>query len=421
MSQWIKRWNITMARRPTMPGVWKRKEEGFVVRARVRDGKTGKQAEILKVLIDTTRPEEAYAWLQEEKRRVRTGQARETRSTPRFFDYAVSLLERKIVTNEIKSAKTKQRWGYMLEHHLKPAFGDFFVDKITRSDVEQWRARVGGAIHAGMSPHSANGILATLSVILNAAADEFALSPNPIKGVKPFPTTRPTYTPEEPNALTADELGPFLATMRRDYPQHFGMVLLGFVTGLRPSSMRPLRRSGPDADIHWDNGIIRARRSHTVGKQVMETTKTGIEYRIALPSSVIDVLRAHVAQLPLGPMAESVLLFPSETGGFRAPSCLDKPFAAVARTLGLEKTITPRAMRRTYQDLARQAQVNDVVTRAISGHATEAMQHHYSSVGDAEKREAVARIYSLVDRRLTLASGGQSGGQVDETKKAGGT
>ena len=78
-------------------------------------------------------------------------------------------------------------------------------------------------------------------------------------------------------------------------------------------------------------------------------------------------------------------------------------------------------MRRTYQDMARQAQVHDVVTRAISGHATETMQFHYSSVADEEKREAVARIYSLTERRSAASSGGQSGGQPDGTKKAGGT
>lgn len=73
-------------------------------------------------------------------------------------------------------------------------------------------------------------------------------------------------------------------------------------------------------------------------------------------------------------MKESALLFPSDTGGFRSASCLDKPFEEVVTSLKLKKHITPRAMRRTFQDLARAAEVKDVVTRAVSGHATEAMQ-----------------------------------------------
>lgn len=63
-----------------------------------------------------------------------------------------------------------------------------------------------------------------------------------------------------------------------------------------------------------------------------------------------------------------------ETGGFRARWALDKPFRMVARATGLEKRVAPRAMRRTFRDLARAAEVNDLVTRAIDGHATESMQ-----------------------------------------------
>ena len=50
---------------------------------------------------------------------------------------------------------------------------------------------------------------------------------------------------------------------------------------------------------------------------------------------------------------------------------------------------------RTYQDLARAAEVNDVVTRAISGHATETMQRHYSTVSDAEMKQGLAKVVSL--------------------------
>jgi hypothetical protein len=52
-------------------------------------------------------------------------------------------------------------------------------------------------------------------------------------------------------------------------------------------------------------------------------------------------------------------------------------------------------MRRTFQDLARRAQIHDVVTRAISGHSTERMQRHYSTAQREEMRSAVARIVSL--------------------------
>ena len=45
--------------------------------------------------------------------------------------------------------------------------------------------------------------------------------------------------------------------------------------------------------------------------------------------------------------------------------------------------------------LARQAEVKDVVTRAISGHATEQMQRHYSTVNAAEMEQSIGRVISL--------------------------
>jgi hypothetical protein len=69
----------------------------------------------------------------------------------------------------------------------------------------------------------------------------------------------------------------------------------------------------------------------------------------------------------------SDLLFPSEAGGFRSPSVLDKLFREVALAIKVGRHVTPRAMRRTYQDLARAAEMRDLITRAISGHATERM------------------------------------------------
>jgi hypothetical protein len=52
-------------------------------------------------------------------------------------------------------------------------------------------------------------------------------------------------------------------------------------------------------------------------------------------------------------------------------------------------------MRRTYQDLARAAGIHDAVTRAISGHATLAMQLHYSTARGSEVKDALARAAQI--------------------------
>ena len=48
---------------------------------------------------------------------------------------------------------------------------------------------------------------------------------------------------------------------------------------------------------------------------------------------------------------------------------------------------------------------NGEVVRAIIGHTTEAMTHHYSHVGEDEKREAVMRVFSLIKGGERVVSG----------------
>lgn len=427
--KWVQKARYWIAPKPSKPGVWRVKEGGFLVRARVTDPRTGKKKELLRFL-DVADAGAAYRWLQEEIERMRSGPPPEekTRTLPSWGDYAVSLLERKVTEGQIKSAHTREVWGSTLKRHLIPAFGKFQVDEIRRTDVIAWKTSVGEKIAAGTySPHTANDWLTILSVITNAAFDEFEIDRrSPTAGIAKFDTSaHPSYTDEEPNSLTADEAKAFLAAMRRLYPQHFAMVALGFATGLRPSSLRPLRREGKTPDVLWEEGVLLVRRSHTRKKEVMDKTKTGRRQRLTLPKDLVDILRWHVDSLPdEGPMKESELLFPSETGSFRAPSVLDKPFRAVAKEIGLRKRLTPRGMRRTFQDLARAAEVRDVVTRAVSGHATETMQRHYSTVNADEMRDGLARVVSLAGFREALkaregeAEGGEAGSGVKSGVKS---
>jgi hypothetical protein len=85
---------------------------------------------------------------------------------------------------------------------------------------------------------------------------------------------------------------------------------------------------------------------------------------------------------------------------------------AVETALGLRKHVTPRAMRRSFQDLARSAEVRDVVTRSISGHATEHMQRLYSTVTNQEQAASLTRILEMMPpgSRIARCAGGASAG-----------
>ncbi len=248
---------------------------------------------------------------------------------------------------------------------------------------------------------------------------DFNLAVDPCADVEDVSTKgHRTYTFEQPNSLGVDELAAFFEIAWEKYPQHFAVILLGSVTGLRPSSLYALRRSGEDADVKWDHGLLLVRRSRGIKGQVMEMTKTNHDQVIKLPDFAMSVLRWHVdKQLTTRDMERSELLFPSEVGGFRHNSALAKPFRAIAKAMGLTKQISPKAMRRSFQDAMREAQVANVVVRSISGHLTEQMQQRYSTARGHEQETAIARIIDLtrVQERVRGGSGSEVDSKVDST------
>ena len=68
-----------------------------------------------------------------------------------------------------------------------------------------------------------------------------------------------------------------------------------------------------------------------------------------------------------------------------------KPFDDVSAA----KTITPKSMRRTNKDLLRQEGVSQLVAQAINSHHDPKMHAHYSTISEAEKADALAKVVRL--------------------------
>lgn len=425
--KWKSMWGYTLCS-TKYPNVFRKQEGGFVVRGRVTDPLTGKLKEILRS-VECSNEVEALRVLEDAKERVRSG----SRTTHKqlFSEFATSLLERKIARRDIRSQAGKDKWRHTLTHLIVgtekagtfvPGFGDFYVDEIRAAHVERWLDGLAQLIRAqAYSPTTINGWLSILRVLSKAAAREYEMR-DFMSGVEDFDTSEhSTYSEEEPNSLAPEDVPRFLAELRASYPQFYAMAVLGFTTGLRPSTLRPLRRKGGTPDVLWDEGRVLLRQSQTRGEHVMQATKTGKRYSVHLPQEVMAVLRWHVdTQLRTPEQQESDLLFPATTGGFRAPTVLNKPFAEVAEAIQLGYPFTQRGMRRTFQDLARAAQVADLVTRSISGHSTERMQHHYSTVRGDEQREGLARVVQLVTPQHRHQSSDDGGGKGGGTGASGG-
>ena len=415
---WNMSWNWMAGCKPTRhSGIYKTKE-GYRVRVRAVDPRTGTMKESNREFegIDL---DEAVVRQSEMRQEICAGGRGEKGPRLKYADYATSLFERKIATKELKSAKSHERWADTQDLHLIPYFGKWFIDAIGKADIEEWKAKQGRKIaRQEYSPNTVNGWLSILLTTLRAAVDDLGLEKDPTRKVRSLDTSEwATYTEEEPNALAAAEVPGFMERARELYPQHYAMLALGLATGRRPSELRPLRRKGSEPDVLWEDGVLLVRRSETMGR-VRETTKTGRRLRIPLPPDLIDILRDHAASLPEGLMLDSDLLFPSTTGGFRAASCLDRPIADIAAAAKIEKHLTSRFMRRTFQDLSRTARVHDFVVRAISGHATAVMQERYSSVAGDEVRASLAKVISLaglsrVGRGVAEVEAGQGGPSGD--------
>ena len=190
----------------------------------------------------------------------------------------------------------------------------------------------------------------------------------------------------------------FLEQMKALYPQHYAMAYLGFATGLRPSTLRPLRRRGERADFLPADSKLYVRRSAGRGQRVLNRTKQKTRYAIALPAELVEVLTWHVAtQLATDLQRESDLLFPSVNGFIREPTVLNKPFGVVSEELHLGYRFTQKGMRRTFNDLARQAKVEMLVVKSISGHKTDEMVELYSTINADEQRAGLGHVLRLIN------------------------
>lgn len=95
-------------------------------------------------------------------------------------------------------------------------------------------------------------------------------------------------------------------------------------------------------------------------------------------------------------------IFPTERGTLHRGSPLRDVLDAACVACETKRRITPHGLRHTANDLLRRVADGEVV-RAITGHVTEQMTHHYSHVDETEKRAATVRAFEVV-------TGGISGG-----------
>lgn len=175
---------------------------------------------------------------------------------------------------------TAETYATLLDCHVIPQLGDFFLDKLNDRDVREWHARLVDT----MAKPSANNALRLLKMVLGNGCAEFDLPRSPAERVRSFPARK--SPDDDPNLLSPEELGKVLDAFRSTEPLDYPLALTLALTGLRYGEASALRWS----DIREDEGLIRVVRGQWKGH--VSTTKTGVVRSVPLVSELAATLRA---------------------------------------------------------------------------------------------------------------------------------
>jgi integrase len=385
-------------KRTRYPGIFKT-EKGYRLRVRAKDPRTGTMKEANREYegIDLKK-----ALLRQEQMRDEIRHGAIAGERLRVGEYAKHWIESKAPTLD---PGTAERYADALDDHVLPALGSFFYDQVTSLDVQRW---VNAERKRGYRAETIKGWFRVLRTMTRDAIDPLALPRDP--------TLRITF-PEDPeqddNALTPDLLAKFLSHMQRLSPQHFGLVVVLAFTGLRFCHASALRWD----DIDSEHGILRVVRKNVRGRIGPVSRKKRAPRDYPLHPTLAEILRWHRRRLleSQAPGVESGWVFPSEAGTLRAPGGLWKAWRACLKESKVPERFTIHGLRRTFNDLTRRAGVDGVVIKSLTGHVTEKMRNHYSTVGLDEKLVAVSSVHRLVP----LGSGDAGGDACAQKKNAG--
>ncbi len=303
---------------------------------------------------------------------------------------------------------TADRYAAALEDHVLPALGLFFYDQLTTLDVQKW---VNASRRKGYRAETIRGWFRVLRTMTRDAMGPLDLPRDPTLRI-----TFPEDEERDDNALKPELLGIFLQNMERLSPQHYALVAVLAFTGLRFCHASALRWEDMDAD----NGVLRVVRKNIRGRLGPVSRKKRAPREYPLHPQLADILREHRRRL-LKEQSSGVgsgWMFPSETGGLRTPGGLWKAWKACVEATKIGERFTIHGLRRTFNDLTRRAGVDGVVIKNLTGHVTEKMRTHYSTVGLDEKLAAVSSVHRLVS--TASRRGGDGGGDASsEQKKTG--
>lgn len=384
--------------RRILPGIWQLNRTTFIVRVQPKDARTGRKQNLRRVLENATR-QDAIRVREELLAGVHAPPS--TSTLPETVrDFGKWWLEHKRARGDVAES-THDRYTLSLGHVSKRIL-DAHLDEVTAEMIERWMTTA-IAEHADQPRYAVktvNGWLRVLGTMFGAACRLRGLSRNPVALVRAL--AEPVDL-EERNTLPAADIARVVDELvKGDRCVALAACTQAF-TGMRWGEVAALQWR----DLDEEERVLEIRRTFSKGKLVPRT-KTGRARRTGIPAWLRDLLVSHRAWLEeqRHPGVESGLMFPSSVGNPIWSARISEQLRAACKRAGITQRFTSQGFRRSLTDRLREAAVDPVVAKAITGHSTDRMREHYSTVRAADVREAGDRAAALVVPRLKLIRGG---------------
>lgn len=306
-----------------------------------------------------------------------------------FGDYALDWFE--LHKTWIKPS-TRRTYHASLRDWIIPTLGDIYCEAFNRQDLLRWvgwaeaQTQEDGSAYA---QQSLDGHRRVLWKLVKDMAADFGIA-DPTRRVRPPKSKVKRVRDKE--TLTLEELHAFVLSMREVCPSRWAETAELAYTGIRTGELWALHTD----QLEDEGKSAHICRSVSAGV-IQDTTKTGWERHVWRPEIVreashehrVDMLRTQHRGLHSG------LLYPSDAGTPRTSASLTKAFAKAREHAGIDKHVSARVLRRTFNTILREANVADETVLSQMGHASKDMGLYYFEGHLEAKAKALVDAFEI--------------------------
>ena len=175
---------------------------------------------------------------------------------------------------------TRISYDVSFRHHILPELGKLRLDKIERSRIKEFVAKLVGK---QLARASIRIITAELNALFNAAIEDGITEMNPARRLSKLYKQAPIVH-DEITPLTREEVVSFLRAAHKHFPQCYALFLCAIHTGLRSGEIAGLQW----CDIDWNGKFITVRNNLVRGR--IHSTKTDKTRRVDMSDDLLTEL-----------------------------------------------------------------------------------------------------------------------------------